>query len=108
MLKVLITLLTTCCFINSWVFSGDLNLEKRYLNNTRTLDQKLNAERSQGKKVQKVQNFLKKGRANLNRSKSELGDHNKKILQQITRHRSELGEQNRRLFASFRMKEIQS
>lgn len=59
-------------------------------------------------KMQRVQNLLKKGRENLNRSRSELGDHNRKILQQLTRHRSDFGEQNKRLLASFRMKEIQS
>ena len=55
-----------------------------------------------------MQNLLKKGRANLSRSKSELGDHNRKILQQLSRQRTEIGEQNKRLLASFRIKEIQS
>ena len=61
-------------------------------------------EKSHGKNVQKMQNLLKKGRANLSRSKSELGEHNRRIIQQISRHRSELGQQNRRLLASFRLK----
>ena len=61
-------------------------------------------EKSHGKNVQKMQNLLKKGRANLSRSKSELGEQNRKIIEQISRHRSELGQQNRRLLASFRLK----
>ena len=74
----------------------------------RTLENK-SSERPQGaKKVQKMQNLLKKGKANLSRSKSELGDHNRKILQQLSRQRTEIGEQNKRLLASFRIKENQS
>ena len=62
-----------------------------------------------GNGIVKMQNLLKKGRAGLNRSRSELGDHNKRILRQITRHRpEELREQNPGLLASFRIKEIQS
>ena len=61
----------------------------------------------QSNKMQRVQNLLRKGRENLNRSRSELGDHNRKILQQLTRHRSDFEEQNKRLLASFRIKEIQ-
>ena len=61
-------------------------------------------EKSHGKNVQKMQNLLKKGRANLSRSKSELGEQNRRIIEQISRHRSELGQQNRRLLASFRLK----
>ena len=54
--------------------------------------------------MQKMQNLLKKGRANLSRSKSELGEQNRKIIQHLSRQRSELGEQNKRLLASFRQK----
>ena len=54
--------------------------------------------------MHKMQNLLKKGRANLSRSKSELGEQNRKILQHLSRHRSGLGEHNRRLLASFRLK----
>ena len=99
-------------FLTCWDFSSAVVVAQKtecnlILNNNRTLEPS-QSERSPGNKVQKMQNLLKKGRANLSRSKSELSDQNRKMLQQLTRHRSELGQHNRRLLASFRIKENQS
>ena len=58
-----------------------------------------------GTKVQRMQDLLRKGKANLSRSKSELGEHNRKILQQINRGRSGLSEQNKKLLANIKLKE---
>ena len=68
-----------------------LKIVNEFSDSNRTMDSK------QSKKMQRVQNLLKRGRANLNRSRSELGDHNRKILQQLTRHRSDFGEQNKKI-----------
>ncbi len=48
----------------------------------------------------KVQKILEKGRVNLIRSKSELGEQHKKMISHLNRSRNELGAQNRKLMAS--------
>ena len=70
-----------------------------------TLEYKSEA-KSPGRKVQRMQNLLKKGRANLSRSKSELGEHNRKILQQLNKGKSGLSEHNKKLLANIRLKEF--
>merc|ERR1712106_129304 len=62
--------------------------------------------KSPGRKVQRMQNLLKKGRANLSRSKSELGEHNRKILQQLNKGKSGLSGHNKKLLANIRQKEL--
>jgi len=71
-----------------------------------TLEYKSEA-KSPGRKVQRMQNLLKKGRANLSRSKSELGEHNKKILQHLNKGKSGLTEHNKKLLANIRLKKIE-
>ncbi len=54
----------------------------------------------------RVQRILEKGRVNLSRSKSELGEQHKKMVSQLSRGRAEITEQNRRLLASIRSKKF--
>ena len=64
--------------------------------------------KSPGRKVQRMQNLLKKGKANLSRSKSELGEHNRKILQQLNKGRSGFSGHNKKLLANIKQKEGES
>lgn len=48
----------------------------------------------------KVHRMLEKGRANLSRSKSELGEQHKRMVSHLSRGRAEITEQNRKLLAS--------
>ena len=48
----------------------------------------------------KVQRILEKGKVNLSRSKSELGEQHKKIVSHLSRGRSELSEQNKKIMAT--------
>ena len=47
-----------------------------------------------------MQKILEKGKVNLSRSKSELGEQHKKMISHLTKGRSEISEQNRKLMAS--------
>lgn len=48
----------------------------------------------------KVQRFLEKGKVNLARSKSELGEQHRRIVAQLSRGRVEMSEQNRKFISS--------
>ena len=50
--------------------------------------------------VPRVQKIFEKGKANLSRSKSELGEQHRKVLSQINKGKSGITEQNRRLLAN--------
>ena len=50
--------------------------------------------------IPRVQRILEKGKANLSRSKSELGEQHRKVLSQLTKGKSGITEQNKRLFAN--------
>ena len=50
--------------------------------------------------VPRVQRILEKGKANLSRSKSELGEQHRKVLSQLSKGKSEITEQNRRILAN--------
>jgi len=63
--------------------------------------------KSPGRKVQRMQNLLKKGKANLSRSKSELGEHNRKILQQLNKGRSGFSGHNKKLLANIKQKKLE-
>ena len=51
-------------------------------------------------KASQVQRILEKSKANLSRSKSELGEQHRKVISQINKGRNEITEQNRRLLAN--------
>ena len=50
--------------------------------------------------IPRVQRILEKGKANLSRSKSELGEQHRKVLSQLTKGKSGITEQNKRLLAN--------
>jgi hypothetical protein len=50
--------------------------------------------------VPRVQRILEKGKANLSRSKSELGEQHRKVLSQLTKGKSGITEQNKRFLAN--------
>ena len=56
-----------------------------------------NGDSSQGPKVQSI---LEKGKANLSRSKSELGEQHRKVLSQLNKGKSGITEQNKRFLAN--------
>ena len=96
--------------LKCWTFRGSMILIEsdpivESSQDANTLEYKGEA-KSPGRKVQRMQNLLKKGRANLSRSKSELGEHNRKILQQLNRGKSGLSGQNKKLMANIRQKEF--
>ena len=52
------------------------------------------------KVIQKTQRILEKGRVNLQRSKSELGEQHKRMISHLSKSRNELRAQNKRVIAS--------
>ena len=50
--------------------------------------------------IPRVQRILEKGKANLSRSKSELGEQHRKVLSQLTKGKSGITEQNKRFLAN--------
>ena len=63
----------------------------------REINQPKHVEPSQ---VPRVQRILEKGKANLSRSKSELGEQHRKVLSQINKGKSGISEQNKRFLAN--------
>ena len=55
----------------------------------------------QGRKGSRVQKIIEKGKANLSRSKSEISEHNRRILNHLSKGKSEISENNKRLLANF-------